>query len=164
MTSASLSTLTLKEFSFLYAICHPELNVLVHVEHDSRALSHDYEALREHFWHIFVLTNTSSEPMVALCERECKAADADGNGLLSHKEFTVLCRKLLGDTAPKHTLKRILRVIDNDQSGGITLDEFVEFARPASLRDAEHANAPGTAASKTEGDSRQKDNPAALSC
>ena len=170
LLSASLSTLTLKEFSFLYAICHPELNVLVHVEHDSRALSHDYEALREHFWRIFVLTNTSSEPMEAICEREFKAADADSNGLLSHKEFTTLCRKLLGDTAPKHTLKRILRVIDNDQSGGITLEEFVEFARPASehARDAEHANAPGAAASKPDtngaGDSRQKDNPEALSC
>ena len=122
-----LSSVTLKEFAFIFAVCHPELDLLIKVEHDSRRMMRDYIELRAHFVRMFTLTNPGQSIEVT-CEEQFRKADTDSGGSLSYKEFGALVDRVTGEKKlPKAALKRLLRAIDTDQQGHITLHEFLKF-------------------------------------
>ena len=133
-----VSTATLDEYAFLLAVCHPNMEVLVKVEHASISMMHAYVELREQFARMFAVVNPglASHGLSTVCARAFAEADSDNSGQISHREFRLMVQRLTGATMSKTNLNRILRVIDTDQSGSINLKEFMLFVGVNEVADA----------------------------
>jgi len=133
-----VSTSTLDEYAFLLAVCQPNMEVLVKVEHASISMMHAYVELREQFARMFAVVNPglASTGLSAVCVRAFSDADADGSGQISHREFRLMVQRLTGSTMSLTNLKRVIRVIDTDQSGSINLKEFMLFVGVNEVADA----------------------------
>lgn len=79
---------------------------------------------------MFLLANPDETDIRAACRQAFLRADTDKSGSLSHREFTRLVRQLTGRAATKRMLTKLLRMVDSDQSGVVTLEEFVKFTAP----------------------------------
>ena len=128
--SAQLAVLIVRDFALMYAVCKPNVDILMLVEHDSSVIMRTCEELRGQFQSLFVRANpeVSKADMLEACERAFVAFDTDGCGTLSRKEFAALIKSLTGDAASKKMLDKLLRLVDVDASGYVCIDEFLHFA------------------------------------
>lgn len=55
-----------------------------------------------------------------------KLFDRDGDGVIDLNELDAIMRSL-GESLPRETLVQMIQAVDDDQSGTITLDEFVRL-------------------------------------
>lgn len=84
---------------------------------------------------MFARANPADGDVLETCSREFARADTDGSGTLSHREFDELIKRLTGEAASARMLKKLLRMVDIDQSGKVEVDEFLKFAAPTDLRE-----------------------------
>ena len=106
VVSTQLQVLVVRDFSLLYAVCKPDVDTLMVVEHDSSVTQRSFEELRTAFQSLFVRANPDVDDMLIACDQAFAAADTDGGGTLSHKEFAALVRRLTGEVAPEQTRTR----------------------------------------------------------
>lgn len=86
--------------------------------------------MRIKFQVMFVRANPGVHDVLEACNAAFAQLDADGSGYLSHKEFMDLLRGITGEACSAKMLKRLLRLVDVDQSGRVDLEEFLRFAAP----------------------------------
>ena len=131
-----LHQLIMREFGFLHAICNPSADVLVEVENETAVVLRNYEELRAKFQVMFLLANPLAVDINKACKDAFHAADKDKGGTLSYLEFSKLVSGLTGRAVSQKLIRKLLRMIDVDQSGVITIEEFVKFTAPVSSADA----------------------------
>ena len=135
LISSQLATMIVRDFALMYAICKASADILMEVEHTSSVMQRSYEELRSQFHTMFVRANPTVPDMLEKCYQAFIASDTDADGSLSHKEFSQLVRQLTGEAASTKMLKKLLRMIDIDQSGQVDVEEFLRFAAPLQSED-----------------------------
>ena len=133
VVSLQLATLVVRDFALMYAICKASADILMQVEHTSTVMQRSYEELREHFHRMFQRANPETADMLEACFVEFQRLDVDGSGHLDHREFAALIRQLTGEAASEKMLRRLLRMIDIDDSGKVEVQEFLRFSAPLEL-------------------------------
>ena len=128
--SSQLATLIVRDFAIMYAICKASADVLMEVEHTTTVMQRSYEELRAQFHTMFVRAHDETSDILELCYEGFKSHDVDADGTLSHKEFAHLVRTLTGEAASTKMVRKLLRMIDIDQSGKVCSEEFLRFAAP----------------------------------
>lgn len=130
VVSLQLATLIVRDFALMYAITIASADTLMQVEHHSATMQRSYEELRDQFQRMFLRAHPTKDDILEACFEAFVAHDTDSSGRLSHKEFSVLVAQLTGEEASSRMMRRLLRMMDTDQSGEIEVEEFLRFAAP----------------------------------
>ena len=127
--SAQLAVLIVRDFALLYAVCKPNVDTLMIVEHDSSVIQRTCEELRGQFQSMFVRAHPDMPrtEILEACDRAFVELDVDGTGTLTRKEFAELIKQLTGHVASKKMLHKLLRIVDADVSGCVCIEEFLQF-------------------------------------
>jgi len=156
--STALSTITLTEFSFFQAVCNPDLDTLLLVEHRSRLLLNDYHFLRCQLRH--ALQDEYGDVTEEAITNAFHKVDTNSDGTLSSKEFESVIRRLLGMSITPETLNRtryLFKVLNwRHHETGISRESFESFVgveEVAAAKPHELQRRPSALESETGGDS-----------
>jgi len=135
LISFFFSQLTMKDFSVLLSVCKPDGDTIHEVTSASRQLMRDYHALRTKFSDHFSTKyqGSSHEELVVKATQTYDSAKDTISETLSLDRFAALIEELVASNGDhliisRTALRRVLRVIDTNQNGRISLREFVRFA------------------------------------